>query len=565
MTDVRSDLEGAAARNGSVAQAATESEVTGTTEPSSGSLGAIPDKPGRHVTGRRRTWRSGHRWLVLAMWVVAPAALFLCYLRVSQTEPGDSYGAVFTLQAWDMLHGNLLLHGWWLSDVSFYTTELPEYMLVTLVRGVNPDVVHIAAAITYTLLILLVALLAKGRTTGKEAAVRMLIAAGIMVAPQIGNGIFVLLLAPDHLGTCVPVLLAWLILDRARPRWYVPVAVGVLLAWALIADPVVRVTAVLPLVAVCGIRLYQGIIQQRQPLRSRWYEAALIAAGLIGTGVASGVLALITAQGGFSANPVAPLIASVTALPHHLFILLEGLFLLFGADFYGQRIGFLSVLLLLHVVGLVLAASATWVAVRRFGRADLVSQLLAAAILINLAAFLLWSKIGDITTTREMAAVLPFGAVLAARLLSARLAAFRLLPALSVVLCGYLVSLGLVAAHSPRPPDDQQLTAWLGAHHLRYGVGASWLGSVVTVSSAERVELRPVTISHHVLAHSQWESQASWYDPRRHDANFVVLVGNPPSPAMATVRAAFGPPERTYLVGPYTVLTWNKNLLTELH
>ena len=29
-----------------------------------------------------------------------------------------------------MLHGNLMRSGWTLSDVSFYTTELPEYVLV---------------------------------------------------------------------------------------------------------------------------------------------------------------------------------------------------------------------------------------------------------------------------------------------------------------------------------------------------------------------------------------------------------------------------------------------------
>ena len=29
-----------------------------------------------------------------------------------------------------MLHGNLLLHGWTLSDTSFNTTELPQYMLL---------------------------------------------------------------------------------------------------------------------------------------------------------------------------------------------------------------------------------------------------------------------------------------------------------------------------------------------------------------------------------------------------------------------------------------------------
>jgi hypothetical protein len=73
-----------------------------------------------------------------------------------------------------------------------------------------------------------------------------------------------------------------------------------------------------------------------------------------------------------------------------------------------------------------------------------------------------------------------------------------------------------------------------------------------------------VTIKNHVLAHSQWESQASWFDPRKHNANFVVLLGHPPYPPMSTVIAAFGPPARTYSVGPYTVLTWNENLLTKL-
>src|ERR1039457_2141600 len=326
MTGVRSDLEGSNGHPGAAAQVSAEAGTTGAVGQRSGPADASHDKHGG------RTWGLRRRWWVAAAWTVAPVALFFCYLRVSQTEPGDSYGAVFTLQAWDMLHGNLLLHGWWLSDVSFYTTELPEYMLVDLVRGLNPDVVHVAAAITFTLLLLLAVLLAAGHTRGKEAAVRMLIAAGIMFSPQLGNGIFVLLLAPDHLGTCVPVLLAWLILDRAHPRWYVPVAVGALLAWALIADPVVLLTGVLPLVTVCGVRIYQRAVQERLPLRSQRYEASLIAAGLIAVGTASGVLAIIRAFGGFHVNPVSPFLASISALPHHLLLMLEGLSLLFGGD-----------------------------------------------------------------------------------------------------------------------------------------------------------------------------------------------------------------------------------------
>ena len=65
-----------------------------------------------------------------------------------------------------MLHGNLLLHNWWVSDVSFYTTELPQYMLIEALAGLGPWVVHAAAAMIYTLLVLLAALLAKGRVQG---------------------------------------------------------------------------------------------------------------------------------------------------------------------------------------------------------------------------------------------------------------------------------------------------------------------------------------------------------------------------------------------------------------
>ena len=39
---------------------------------------------------------------------------------------------------------------------------------------------------TYTLLVLIAAALAKGTATGREAAVRMLIAGGIMLAPELG-------------------------------------------------------------------------------------------------------------------------------------------------------------------------------------------------------------------------------------------------------------------------------------------------------------------------------------------------------------------------------------------
>src|ERR1700689_5012002 len=102
----------------------------------------------------RRTWRDhrGWRWLTVAAGVLL---LFYCALREARQLAPQSDGAAMVLESWAMLHGDLLLRGWQLSDVSFYTTELPEYMLVELVRGFHPDVVGICSALTFTLLVVL--------------------------------------------------------------------------------------------------------------------------------------------------------------------------------------------------------------------------------------------------------------------------------------------------------------------------------------------------------------------------------------------------------------------------
>ena len=58
--------------------------------------------------------------------LLAAAVLMACYLRSSGTVPVTSDGAGNAIEAWDMFHHDLLLHGWWVTDVSFYTTELPS-------------------------------------------------------------------------------------------------------------------------------------------------------------------------------------------------------------------------------------------------------------------------------------------------------------------------------------------------------------------------------------------------------------------------------------------------------
>ena len=142
-------------------------------------------------------------------------------------------------------------------------------------------------------------MLARGRATGREGIVRMLIAAGIMIAPQLGPGVFILVFQPDHIGTQAPLLLTWLVLDRAPRRWYVPIGVGAMLAWIEIADRLVLLIGVAPLAAVSAIRAYQALVQRREGLRAAWFDLSLLLAAGASTEIASIVVKQIGAHGGY--------------------------------------------------------------------------------------------------------------------------------------------------------------------------------------------------------------------------------------------------------------------------
>jgi hypothetical protein len=585
------------------------------------------------------------------------ALLFLGYLRVSWTVAATSDGAAQALQARDMLAGNWLLHGWTLSDVSFYTTELPEYVLVELIRPFGAGVVHVAAALTYTLLVAMAFALARGRARGAEGLVRGLLAAGIMLAPQLGYGAFVLLLSPDHVGTQVPLLLGWLLLDRAQSppggptrrtprgrRWRVPAALCLLLAWVQFADRVVLVTAVLPLVLVCAVTVARsGAFGRRLQLPGRprlsWPygpadqnghdprahranravpgdhrattvmgrracspEAALAIAAVGSVGVAWAGARVLEAAGGFAAHPLPFTLAPLGLLWTHAWLTGWGVLEVYGANFLGVTGWAGRTFAVIHLAGLALAVAAVAVALGRLlwprgaaGRrrpvprrpADLVDSVLAVAIVANLASYVLSIEPGTVIGTgydaREIAAVLPLGAVLAGRVFGPRLARAGQAEnrtrsgargwagfAFALVLAAYGVALGYSAARPPAAGPEAVLADWLAAHGLRYGLGGA-SANIVTADSGGRAAVATVTVSKGRVRPLLYQSSAAAYDPGLHRATFVVTgvpAARPGAAAesisAAAVRATFGPPARVYRFDGFTVGVWDVNLLTKM-
>ena len=205
----------------------------------------------------------------------------------------------------------------------------------------------------------------------------------------------------------------------------------------------------------------------------------------------------------------------------------------------------------------------TW---RRASRAE---QLLFAAIVFNVGTYLV-SVMPSPSRYREVAAVLPCGAVLAARaLVPARITGIsRAFAAVAATGLIALLSLATAATRPPMSPASAPLAAWLEAHGLTYGIAGYWDASIVTLQSGNQVQIRAVDLygnrgSGPKIYAPGWETNALWYNASRYDATFAVADSDGRYPA-AYFEHFLGKPAATYRVASWLVLVYRTNLLRSI-
>ena len=189
----------------------------------------------------------------------------------------------------------------------------------------------------------------------------------------------------------------------------------------------------------------------------------------------------------------------------------------------------------------------------------------------TLVAGIFGTELPSLAHAHEVAILLPFGAVLAGRMLPplvpARWRAYRVgVPLLAAWLAAGLAALCFAATWAPLGPPNQQLADWLSGHGYTEGLATYWQANETTVTSGGKVHIAPVTSQ--ATSVRRWESSISWYDPSRQRANFVVAMTDPNSGlgglSMAAARKSFGRPAHQYQVGQYVVMVYDYNLLTRL-
>ena len=493
-------------------------------------------------------------WAALA-WTAGAAALFALYLRIKLSMAPDSDAANNALQAWDMLHGHILLHGWLTSDVSFYTFELPLMALVELFFGVHNLAMHVSMALVYLIITGCAVAIAVPDGRGLARAARASVVVAVLAAPVLTvTEAWIPLGFPDHFGTAVFLLVSCLLIDRAPSRRFTAPLLCVILIAGQIGDVTVRYVAV-PAIIVMGA--YRVLATRR----IKTGDAANLLAAALSLPLATWVRALMRHFGAYLMAAPKTGIAPVSqwgynwALTWHSVRMLFGITGEPGGGPVGETAIFGWACLAVAVAG---ALRVIW----RWRRARRSEQVLLLAIVANVVVYS-FSTLPTPRDPHDIAGLLPAGAILGARALVPDRIAGRLTAL--VVTCAAVVAALLplslqAAARSPQVPPMAALTAWLQAHGLRYGLGGYWDSSVISLQSGGQVLVRAVGEVDGQITPDAWETNFLWFDPARYDANFVIFNVSGYDLGTHAMRL-FGTPVSVNRIGSWDVAIYDTNVL----
>ncbi len=519
-----------------------------------------------------------HRSLAAIAGVIsAGVILFLLYLRVEKTFPLNSDDAAVLLEARDFVAGNYLLSGWATGSFCGYFSKLPYFEVGIWLFGFRPGLLHVIPPIIFTILVLLSLWLVYEKSRPGESIIAIGIAFAILGLP-LWNPAWLLMPAAQHAGTFLLAVAAILcvahIEKHPQEQWRLYALFTILLSAAVFDDNFAFYAALIPVLIVLVVRTILAYP------RIRFREAALAVLTALSALIGYAGSRIVAHEGGFREfAPHAGFAQGAAALLNNLSLTIRGLLVLFGVDgaldgrwwLTGEKWWLNDPAAIVHLFGLAVVAIAIWrIAARFFKRqdhGDLIVQILALGIAVDIGAYLISDVSRDIGTTRYLAPTLIYGGIIggieassllatrSAKLLAAGVAAVYVASSVSSIFLRPLVNLNR---------DDVAAAHWLREHRLANGVGEYWGSAILTVESRGSVKVRPVMVVPQGIAPYSLVGKPQWY--RVMDGagfNFVVIDKTRQDTgdvSVANIERLFGPAAQRVDIGHYTILVWNREL-----
>jgi hypothetical protein len=291
--------------------------------------------------------------MIFGISIVLFLTMLTAFTKFARTQPTNADGLSAVLEGDAIRHGNILLHGWTLSNVSFYTTDLWMYALAIASRGFSPVLARDVPALIYALVVVVsLCITARGLDRrfilpGLCLCFALIGLPSIFLAHLVFEGLL-------HSGTLLLVLLAFLMIDipsQTSLTLLRLIGFALFLAMAAIGDTLAVYIGIIPVIFVCAIRLFQArtVLADRSTYTE---EFKLIGAAALSLIITYGFTRLVRHLGGFILVPFHPSIVSLSGLGRNVYLTVEGLLELFHADIFGQALNVHTVANLLRLVSL---------------------------------------------------------------------------------------------------------------------------------------------------------------------------------------------------------------------
>lgn len=176
--------------------------------------------------------------------------LYLLYLLYSVSKlPMNSDGATMLLYADEVLSGNIFLSGWSLSGLTFFTTDLPFYLIGVWVFGVGLKAFHTAVFLMYSCMTFSALLVALYGIRHKWTAAMLMLATGLIPTTYALSNAFV------HTGVFVLFFLAvFVCLRHEQAPKLSAIALFVITTLGVSGDTMALLLIAIPVAILCVLK-----------------------------------------------------------------------------------------------------------------------------------------------------------------------------------------------------------------------------------------------------------------------------------------------------------------------
>lgn len=468
--------------------------------------------------------------------------LFIAYYLASQSVALNSDTVNALLQGNAIAHGNVMLNGWTLSNISFYTTDLLYYAALVWIGGFHLSILRIGSALIYAVIVMLAIELSIRHKSNMYWRIGIVL---LLIGLPIEDLASVAFSPMDHTNTLVFVLAAVLLSTLRRNKLISYILVPLILAFAAVGDTLTLFVGIIP-IAIASF------------MKRDWIMAVLT--------VTSGIVARIIAKHihGFTLYPTYFRFSKLSDLPHHISYAIHGILSFTGADFFAHKLNLQSMLSVVHLISTAIIIYIAYTAIKRWRELDYIGLVLIIGMVVDLCAFLFSTfPVGD-SSDRYLLTFIIFGSVLVARqyewIQLRNVKRLNLYIGLSVITLAYMVSfLGFPTPNANQ--GERDVINFLAEHHMTNGYGNYWDASIMTAVSNGSVTVRPLYItSSNTISEYYWESNHNWYNKPAHFIIFDDTMGF----TLQRIDQDFGKPQKVYRIGKYTIADWNTNITPKL-